>query len=190
MLHQDWEIITFFAELRRNEEEHEKEQMWFWRSSLQAQQPGNMQPCSGQGNRKRCTREVLSPACSCWLESVGLDTIIVWTEGTYTSHRYSHAIWLGARLTHHAYLANTDDKTYLTIHSQAQLRVHNNGVLFLSLLIGMSLAMQGHVLLEEWEKWKKNLFSKSCINHINTILLLLLIFQCFQWLNLQLVCMS
>lgn len=50
--------------------------------------------------------------------------------------------------------------------------------------------MPHHVLLKNGKSLKKNLFNNSCINHINQMLLLLLTLQCFQGLNLQLVCMS
>lgn len=76
---------------------------------------------------------------------------------------------------------------YLSIQSQAQFRVHSYGLFFL----GCPWDMQGHILLEEWERRKKkNRFSKPYINYMNNLLLLLLTLQCFQWLNLQMVCMS
>lgn len=97
----------------------------------------------------------------CWLESVGLDTNTVWTEGTYTSHRYSHAIWLGTCSMHHVYLANTGARSYLTIHSKAPLRLHKHRVLFLSLLIGMFLGYAGSCTTWRMRKVKKKICSAS-----------------------------
>lgn len=71
------------------------------------------------------------------------------------------------------FLANSDHRNDLTLHSPAQLTVHNNGIFFLSLL-GCPWANATSCAPEEWQK-----FNKSCINHINQMLLLLLTLQCF-----------
>lgn len=80
----------------------------------------------------------------CWLESVGLDAITVWTEGTYIHFTQTLPCHMAGSMLEaylaNTYLANTDDRSYQTIWSQAQLKVHSNGVFFLSPLTAMSLS--------------------------------------------------
>lgn len=94
----------------------------------------------------------------CWLESVGLDAITVWTEGTYTSHRHSHAIWLGA-----CSKRTWQTHTWQTLMTEV-IKLYGAKLSWKFTVMEYSSfhhwprcpwAMQGHVLLEEWEKWEK-----------------------------------
>lgn len=196
VLHQDWEIITSFAELSKNEEEQEEERMQFWRSSLQAQQVGNMQPCLGWGNRKSCTP---AERFICADQSGAL--LLLQFPGAGTPHPAPPCHRAGSVLHRPHFLASSDHRSYLTLHSPAQLRVHHNGILFynihnnihnkrifLLLLLRCPWANATSCAHEEWQKLKK-----ICLAGLALIILIRFFYSSLfsvLRLNLRLVCMS
>lgn len=122
--------------------------MQFWRSLLQAQQVGNMQSCSGWGNGMHPSRT----AHLCWLEQGPCCCCSSQEAGT--PHPAPALPQPGSMLHGTHFLPNSDYRSYLILHSPAQLRGHNSGI-FLLLLLGCPWANATSCALEEWQKFKK-----------------------------------